>query len=95
MQIVIASDYTSDIFSLATLSWRPGPPAPFEEEAGTAQYLNTFVAVGGSSNEEVLDTVYIFDEIHYEWKIFGRRLQVARQGYPGLVLVPDEFVSCT
>ncbi len=93
LEAVVAEDETSEIFSFSALSWRDGPEAPGFDYASAVQHGDTFVVVGGNHGIP-LDTIYQFDNVNYEWILMSQHLDVARDGYPGVVAVPDSYVSC-
>ncbi len=96
LEAVIAQDGRSEILNFGTMTWREGPAAPYFFYAGYAQLFNTFVVVGGRAEDGTdLDTVYKFDHLNYQWIEVEQRLQVQRALYPGVVAVPDDFVSCS
>ncbi len=100
IEAVIVEGGVTEIFNFRDEEWRTGPTVEFFSEAGYAQIGDTFVVVGGWSNYEgdeldVSDKIFKFDNINYEWILMSQRLQVPRDWYPGVVAVPDEFVSCS
>ncbi len=99
IEAVIVENGFTEIFNFRDESWRTGPPVNIFKYAGFAQIGDTFVVVGGE-NESIgnlysIRTIYKFDHINYEWILMTQRLQVARSYYPGVVAVPDEFVTCS
>ncbi len=96
IEAVIVEDGTTEIFNFREEVWRTGPTVERFDYAGYAQIGDTFVVLGG---EDVfnfpLNTIYKFDHINYEWILMSQQLQVPRNNYPGVVAVPDEFVTCT
>ncbi len=97
IEAVIVEDGSSEIFNFRDETWRAGPYVDqFEFElAGYAQVGDTFVVVGGYGLKGDLDTIQIFDHINYDWILMDQRLQVPRRDYPGVVAVPNEFVTCS
>ncbi len=96
-EVVITEDGDCEIFNVNSMSWRQGPQLATVSEAGFAQISgDTFVVVGGDSYETgILDTIYVFDNVNYEWILLSQRLKIARRNSPGVVAVPDSFVSCS
>ncbi len=98
LEAVIVQSGVSEIFNFRDESWRTGPPVEPFIDAGFTQIGDTFVVVGGLDEvygDEEFDTIYKFDHIKYEWILMSQRLQVSRYAYPGVVSVPDEFVTCS
>ncbi len=96
LEAVIVEDGLTEIFNFNNLTWRMGPPSPNFDEAGFAQLVDTFVVVGGENDAgEAVDTIYLFDNNNYSWILNSQRLEVAREGYPAVVAVPDYFVTCS
>ncbi len=99
IEAVIVEDGITEIFNFRDEEWKTGPSVESFDYAGYAQIGDTFVVVGGEndeiSNDFALDTIYKFDHINYEWILMSQRLQVPRSFYPGVVAVPDEFVTCS
>ncbi len=93
LEVVIVENRITEIFSLNSLSWREGPSVDYFNRAGSAQLADTFVVVGGYNFFE-LDTIYKFDHINYDWILMSQTLQ-HRKEFPGVVAVPDEFVTCS
>ncbi len=76
--------------------WRTGPSLASFDQASYAQFGDTFVVVGGEDpGDNSIDTIYQFDHINYDWILMDQRLEVPRKNYPGIVAVPDEFVTCS
>ncbi len=95
LEVVIVEDGTTEIFNLNDLTWRSGPSVTEFDEGSYAQIGDTFVVVGGQDYYgDALDTIYKFDHLNYEWILLDQRLQTPRESYPGVVAVPDEFVTC-
>ncbi len=93
---VIIEDGGTEIFNLRDEEWKTGPSVESFERAGYAQIGDTFVVVGGQDFfGDAIDTIYKFDHINYEWILMSQRLEVPRWGYPGVVAVPDDFVTCS
>ncbi len=97
IEAVIVEDGVTEIFSFRDETWRTGPATESFYEASYAQIRDSFVVVGGYSFDESdeSDRIYMFDHINYEWILMSQRLQVPRRVYPGVVAVPDEFVTCS
>ncbi len=95
-EAVIVEDGVSEIFNFNDMSWRAGPVLTPFDQAGFAQLGgDTFVLVGGRSSAlSTLNTIYVFDNLNYEWIEKSQRLQTTRENYPGVVAVPDDFVTC-
>ncbi len=97
LEVVILEDAISEIFNFNDLSWRTGPPVMSISDAGFTQLGDTFVVVGGIGGwdpyPDDLDRIYMFDHINYDW-IYLSNLQDARY-YPGVVAVPDDFITCS
>ncbi len=95
LEVVVVEDGYTEIFNFNDLEWRNGPTAPDIDEAGSAQIGDTFVLVGGEdSSGYPIDSIYQFDHLNYDWILMDQRLDYPRENYPGVVAVPDEFVSC-
>ncbi len=95
IEAVIVEDGVTDIFNFRDEEWKTGPTVESFDLAGYAQIGDTFVVVGGNGYGVALDTIYKFDNINYEWILMSQRLQVPRDIYPGVVAVPDEYVTCS
>ncbi len=94
-EVVIVEDGVTEIFNLNDLTWRSGPPVTMFDEASYVQFGDTFVVVGGQDYVgDALDTIYKFDHLNYDWILMDQRLKTPRESYPGVVAVPDEFVTC-
>ncbi len=94
-EVVIVEDGVPEIFNFKEEAWRTGPTVGEFDYAGYAQIRDTFVEVGGNTDAVELDSIYKFDHINYDWILMSQRLQVPRDYYPGVVAVPDEFVTCS
>ncbi len=95
-EIVIVEEGESQIFNAHNLTWRTGPEVYEKfDYAGSAPLGDTFVMVGGSDkySHDELDTIYQFDHINYNWILKPQKLQLPRS-LPGVVAVPDDFVTC-
>ncbi len=97
IEAVIVEGGVTEIFNFRDETWRIGPTVEVFGDAGFAQVGDTFVVVGGYSFDETneSDKIYKFDHINYEWILMSQRLQVPRREYPGVVAVPDDFVTCS
>ncbi len=96
IEAVIVEDGVTEIFNFREEAWRTGPTVESFNQAGYAQVGDTFVVVGGRNDAgDTIDTIYKFDHINYDWILMSQRLQVPRDTYPGVVAVPDEFVTCS
>ncbi len=95
IEVVIFEDGVTEILNLANETWRLGPTAEAIDFASYAQIGDTFVMVGGNIDGDELDSIYKFDHINYDWILMSQRLQVPRNRYPGVVVVPDNFVNCS
>ncbi len=97
IEVVIVEDGVTEIFNFRKEEWRIiSPSIESFGYAGYAQIGDTFVVVGGQNDAHyTIDTIYKFDQINYEWILMSQRLQVPRTHYPGVVAVPDEFVTCS
>ncbi len=99
--VIVGSDLmhrgTSEIYNFQDQEWRRGPEMEVAlNQAGYAQFGDTFVVLGGFDEEmEVRDEIYFFDHVNYEWKQMGQKLKVPRAGYPAVVPVPDDMVTCS
>ncbi len=95
LEVVVVENGETEIFNFNDLTWRAGPVVDYVDHAGFAQLENTFVVVGGvDSNNDVTDTIFLFDHINYDWILHSQRLATPRDSYPGVLAVPDDFVSC-
>ncbi len=91
--MIVVEDGVTEIFNFRDEEWRTVESFDW---AGYAQIGDTFVVVGGENDAyEAIDTIHKFDHINYEWILMSQRLQVPRDIYPGVVAVPDEFVTCS
>ncbi len=97
IEAVIVGDGVTRIFNFADEEWKTGPTVESIRDAGSAQIGDTFVVVGGYSDDEfdLSDRIYKFDHINYQWILMSQRLQVPREYYPGVVAVPDNFATCS
>ncbi len=95
-EIVVSGDGETYIFSMQDLSWRDGPPLlPKFNFAASTQVGDTFVIVGGFDDfGDHLDTIYMFDNVNYDWILMEQRLDVARMS-PAVVTVPRDFINCS
>ncbi len=87
LEAVVTHGDVSEIFNFGTLQWRPGPSGEHHSYAGHTQHGDTFLL-------QSQDEIYMFDNINYSWVNMGKLLQTPRSDFPGLITVPDEFVSC-
>ncbi len=95
IEVVIVEDGVTEIFNFREEEWKTGPAVEVFDLAGYAQIGDTFVVVGGRNDAgDAIDPIYKFDNVNYEWILMSQRLQVPRTYYPGVVAVPDEFVTC-
>ncbi len=96
IEAVVVEQGVTEIFNFRDEEWRTGPTVEYFQEAGSAQIGETFVVVGGYSLDEQspMDKIYKFDHINYEWILMSQRLQVPRSHTPGVIAVPDDFVTC-
>ncbi len=95
-EAVIVKNGISEIFNFETESWRDGPSVDVIDQAGFAQIGGTFVMAGGENEAgDATDKIYLFDRINSEWILKEQKLQIARKGFPGIVAVPFDFVSCS
>lgn len=86
------SPTTSEILSLATLTWRAGPAVPAGlKRASYAQVGPTFIVAGGSEGSR---NIYKFDEANYGWILLDRQLAVERHWFP-LIPLPEELGLCS
>ncbi len=96
IEVVIVEDGVTEIFNFRENEWKSGPVVEYFDEASSAQIGDTFVVVGGENYaQQANDRIYRFDHINYEWIYLSQRLQVARESNPGVVAVPDDFVTCS
>ncbi len=77
----------SEIFNFETLQWRPGPAGHDFYYAGYGQLGDTFIL-------QLRNEIFKFNHINYSWINMGELLKVQRSDYPGVIAVPDYFVSC-
>lgn len=108
--MVAGGDFTitSEYMYLDTMAeWLPGPNVngieipplpmrPFFVNAGSVQYGNTFLMVGGQIGELSLrnsNMIYAFDPFLFDWIILPERLFEPRV-YPSSVFIPDDHVNC-
>ncbi len=96
VEIVVDDGFYTNIFNFNAMHWKEGPNKPGDiDRAGTAQLKDTFVMVGGGNQAfSAVDTILLFDHINYEWIMLDQRLQIPRGNFPGVVAVPDGFLSC-
>ncbi len=97
LEVVTAGYGTSEIYNVNDDLWRDGPEeTPYFYVAGFAQLEDTFVVVGGHGPDEweYLDSVYVFDNVDYEWDLLDQRLAIPRSDYPGVVAVTEDFLNC-
>ncbi len=96
IEVVIVEDGVTEIFNFRDEAWRTGPTVDSFHLASYAQIGDTFVVFGGELDDDTeLDTFYKFDHINYELILMSQRLQVPRSFSPGVVAVPDDFVTCS
>jgi len=95
LEIILASDTRSFIFSLTDLVWKDGPLPPENLDfITTAQLTDGILAIGGRDPDDVyVDTIYKFDEDVYDWVLEKERLANPR-GFAAAVAVPDSFLAC-
>ncbi len=94
-EVVAQYGNDTEIFSLATLAWRPGPPMPADVRySGTGQLESTIAVFGGNfgAGTDPYDTVYLFDEVSYEWRLLDNRLRVGKFNLE-VVRVPEELLG--
>ncbi len=97
IEVVIVEDGVTEILNFRDEEWKTGPTVESFDHAGYAHIGDTFVVLGGFSHDESVesDKIYKFDHINYEWILMSQRLQLPRDYYPGVVAVPDDFVTCS
>ena len=94
VEVVLAGYGTSEIFNLASGTWREGPDTPYFNFATSAQLKDTFLVVGGrDEGNQSLDTIYQFDHLEYRWILKSQRLNTPRYG-PGVVALPADYLQC-
>ena len=86
---------TSEILDLNTLTWTDGPDLPQQLGYGASvQFQDTFLAIGGSGNSGLTDTIYQYDYTNNVW--IERSEKIPTKGlYKAIFLVPDEAVNCS
>ncbi len=95
IEAVIVQDGVTEIFNFRDEEWKTGPTVESFVFAGYAQLGDTFVVVGGHDDSGPLNTIYKFDHINYNWILMSQQLRLPRDEYPGVVAVPDDFVTCS
>jgi len=93
---IIMADYNYGyIFSLETETWRDGIPLPTNLNFLTnAQFEKDFATFGGRNTDvESTNYIYKFDADLYEWKEFGKELQVARD-FSSAIAAPKGYITC-
>ncbi len=99
IEVVVASDGTSEIFSFDSRTWRTGPDMPITAHSFAYDQIgDTFVLVGGrydsSGGQDVnYDTVYQFDPLHYQWILKPYKLDPPRS-YPAVLSVRRDAIQC-
>ncbi len=94
-EVVVAGYGTSEIFNMATMTWRAGPNLPDGNGYASVQLTNTFLLVGGQEQAAVYsDKIYIFDEDAYVFNLKSQTMQYPRRD-AAAVVVPDDFVDCS
>jgi len=94
LEVVVAEDHDSFVFSFTDLQWRNGPqlPDPIEFPLNAIAPYG-FATIGGKVNSIIQSKVYKFDQDLYDWQLQFPSLSVAR--YDGAAAaVPDNFVNC-
>ena len=91
-KVVLAGYGSSEIFNLASETWRDGPETPYFYAAASTQLQDTFLVIGGT-NGDGLDTIYEFDHINYDWILRPERLSQQKYGV-GAIALPNDFVQC-
>ena len=103
--IVVAggiSTTSTEIFDLNINQWRQGPDLPDVVVgnfrfccARNVQYQDSFLIVGGTgSSGGLIDTIMTLNPQTYEWDILPQRMTNATT-FPGVILVPDNYVTCS
>jgi len=94
LEVLVAEEGSSFIFSFTDLLWRNGPKIPNNAiNPASAPTKNGFLSIGGYSRGSFYTSVYKFNEISYEWVEEEAVLQTGRQ-YATAVAVSDDFVKC-
>ena len=92
-EVVLAGDYTSEIFNLGTQTWREGPVAPFDHLCNSAQFGDTFLVVGGYDIDFRSDKIFEFDHINYGWIQRSQTLSTPKESTTVITMTKD-FVEC-
>ncbi len=95
VEAVVYDQGITEIFNFNDMTWRLGPEMPWTSYSGFAQLSETFVMVGGNGYGTDLDLIFQFDNLEYKWILKGQHLGIERDKSPGVVAVPDDFVSCS
>jgi len=94
-EILVTSQGEGFIFSLESLTWRPGPILKQSLMfVSYTQLEDGFLVIGGvgSNSGIIANTVYKFSDQSYEWTLQGR-LDIPRFS-PSSVPVPNSFLGC-
>ncbi len=90
-EVVAQYGNDTEIFSLRSLEWREGPPMPQDVRYAGSGQLETTFAVFGSNQPS--DTIYLFDEVNYDWILLENRLAEPKFNVKVLP-IPDEYLNC-
>ena len=81
-EIVVAggkNQATTEIYSIATNTWRPSDNLPTStERMSSVPYKTSFVAIGGRVGGSRIDSVLYFDPVLHTWETLPVTLQSAR-----------------
>ena len=86
---------TSEIFDLATQTWRYGPDLPVSNQlywGASVPYGDTFLIIGGY-DYEYSDSILSFDPTLDSWVELPQKLTQGRNKFAAF-LAPDDFVTC-
>ena len=89
------SKSSTEIFSLDTQTWRPGPILPFGIMwASVVQYKNTFLLVGGYAayTQNYWNSILLYDVENDQWINLSPVLSEGKIHHAAF-LVPDSFCS--
>jgi len=94
MEVLVADETSSYIFSFTDLEWRDGPKLPLSTVDSFSVPLDGgFLSMGGKQAGSYFATIYKFDENQYNWLVEAVQLETPRQ-YAAAVAVPDSFLNC-
>ena len=87
---------TTEIYSMASLEWRSGPPMPEQLSFGASvPYGNTFLTVGGSreSDGRYSKNIYSYDPNRSNWIKVNKELKYPRSGFVAFT-TPGSILAC-